>query len=334
MNSSTAGAGPSAVPSPSGSSSTGTSPSAPIGTRDVTSTVRPGAVAARASASSATAGAAASAPIEHEGGGRPDASTGGRGREVGRCRRSREAEGGGHREADLVAAGETVEPGGHDVVATSCWRRARCAGDRRLPHAPETVERDDPVRLQQLEDLGHRRAAADEAGQRGRVVLLLADGEQGRVVGQQAQLDSSQVLAEIGAQLLAQQLPGSRDRPQRLGLAAQAEQGDGQLGPAPLAERLALDRELQAAMTVAWRCRASSRSAASSSTSRCRSFQFATGMIAQGSDGEPAEGLAPPEGERGVEVRRGAIGLGGGQAAGVGDEQPEALDVDLLARAP
>ena len=85
-------------------------------------------------------------------------------------------------------------------------------------------------------------------------------------------------------------------------------------------------------MTVAWRCRASSSSAASSSTSRCRSFQLATGMIAHGSDGEPAEGLAPPEGERGVEVRRGTIGLGGGQRAGVGDEQPEALDVDLLVR--
>ena len=316
MKSSTAGAGPSAVPSPSGSSSTGTSPSAPIGTRDVTSTVRPGAVAAKASASSATAGAAPSAAIEHEGGGRPDASTGGRGREVGRCRCSRETEGGGHREADLVAAGEAVEPGGHDVVATILLASGEVPGDRRLPHAPETVERDDPVGLEQLEDLGHRCAAADQASQRGRVVLLLADGEESRVVGQQAQLDSSQVLAEIGAQLLEQQLPGLRDRPQRLGLSAQAEQGDGQLGPATLAERLALDRELQAADDGGLPVPGQLEVGRLLLDVEVQVVPVRDRDDRPGLGGEPAEGLAPPEGEGGVEVRRGAIGLGGGQRRG------------------
>ena len=84
-------------------------------------------------------------------------------------------------------------------------------------------------------------------------------------------------------------------------------------------------------MTVAWRCRASSRSAASSSTSRCRSFQLATGMIAQGSEASRPKG-SPRQRARAASKCATAVGLGGGQAAGVGDEQPEALDVDLLVR--
>ena len=75
---------------------------------------------------------------------------------------------------------------------------------------------------------------------------LGADGEEGRVLGEHTLLDA-QLLAEIAPSSSRSTARARLIARSGAGLAPEVEQGDGQLRPPSLAERLALDRELQPA---------------------------------------------------------------------------------------
>ncbi len=125
-------------------------------------------------------------------------------------------------------------------------RARRLDREPALPHAGRAVQRDEAVLVHKGRDLVELFLAADKRRRRSREIsaapALDGNGGDCRVVREDRLLDPPQVRPRLEPQLVAEDAPCLLERLQRVGLAAAAIEGDHQLPPQALAERVVRER--------------------------------------------------------------------------------------------
>ena len=199
-------------------------------------------------------------------------------------------------EPHLAAVGEAAD----QLERQSGLADAAGPDDRRQPGRGDGVGRARPAR--------RRRPTNDVSGDRharGRPATIGVEGDrrgERRIVGEHRPLEALQLGPGIEAELVEQVLAGVPVGLQRVGLPTGPVEGDDQLGPEPLAQRVAGRRGRRAwASTSAWRPIVSSPSTSPSWAASTSSSQAGDGVTGEPGVGELGRAAAPDELDGGPE---------------------------------